>query len=657
MADDEEKALIKKLGAESNKAFDPRYKVENRKWFVGKIIDFLESLPTPDSDMERLVNVFIVAATKAVNDRIKSGLSSGSLPEKWKLYDQRKSRTQIIYGMVAMNPKFLDAANSGYFDFILERRFRSIQRMNFWVNPNDERNVFAYPDQDLDTPEKMKVNKDAKSFWNGVTAGSVPFILSDQGKSDPFSADENLFKKNKGADRNLFACDPVATILHMDALALREATDPDRNKLLKALVGQGPHYLKIDNPLGHFANFNDGQRLVGVTSAPVTAGTNVEMAMGKVGRILTFSKNQLTPAMLTTDAFIPVQNIFFMIVLGDDHEGFLIDGVNPVTKKLKISKLSHSYAAGAKVYVVRKDLPVYKALVFHFITDSRPDHALFEQATIKSADLQVGDHVYLINHPLYKIFYPSGAWGGEHSFISEIESRDSTASIFQTTLKLEGHGLFDTLLGVSNDMVSWINKVLGTLQALTRIHLDYLKSNGRKTTADVTFIPRRNEQGIDVNVFEYRRPYKYTFLFWDKEKTRFTRITKPMTKGFVIKERADDPDSAFWVFNNNGTDSIVDATHPPPEAFLEVVFVGAGPAEQFTLSKWATRYFNAQTNTLETLPLFARDNKTPTSLTFKDLAKSKPFFVTDDVGDAYVTRPRVDFDPAYQTFLKNNGAF
>ena len=39
VTEDQKKALIKKLGAESNKAFDSHYSGANRKWFVGKIID------------------------------------------------------------------------------------------------------------------------------------------------------------------------------------------------------------------------------------------------------------------------------------------------------------------------------------------------------------------------------------------------------------------------------------------------------------------------------------------------------------------------------------------------------------------------------------------------------------------------------------------
>ena len=427
MNDTQKKALIKKLGAKGNKAFDPLYSIDNREWFVGKIIDSLSSQGIPDSNIEQKATDIITASGAALKARIKNGFSSGTLADKWIIYKQITSRTQIIYGMIAMYPKFLDAANADYFDFILERRFRAIQRMAYYVNPNNVRNIFAYPSTKCG--DVMKVNADANSFWTGVTGGTQPFILSGSGKADPQKADENLFKPNTDCDRNLLACDPVATTLHLDAL--RVAKDPD--KLLKALIAVGDHYLKIDNPLGHFGNFPEGQRLVAVTAAPVTAGTNLEIALGKVGRILTFSKNQLAAAQLATDAYLPIKSTFFMIVLGDVHETFQVDGINPVTKKMKVGKLANSYGTGAKVYVVQKDLPVYKTLVFHFTTDSRPNNALFEQLSIKSEDLQVGDHAYVINHPLYLLYYPTGAWGGEHSFIAEIDSRDTTATTFRNT--------------------------------------------------------------------------------------------------------------------------------------------------------------------------------------------------------------------------------
>jgi hypothetical protein len=646
MTEAEKIALAKKLGAASNKDFDSRYSVDNRKWFARKVIDSLLAKGVPDANVEQQTKDIIFDSGVALKARIKKGFSEGTLANKWGIYDKLTSRTQIIYGLLAMHPEFRDIANADYFDFIIERRFRSIQRMTFFVNPNKVRNVFAYPDPSTIPPQQMKVNNDSISFWDGALNSTLPFVLTAAGKSDPVNADENLFKKKVGIARNLLACDPVVTIMHMDAL--RAAKNPDT--LLKALANVGDHYLKIDNPLGHFANYKEGQRLVGISSAAANAGSNVDIKVGRIGPILQFIQDRLTPAILTTDSFVTFQGPFFMIVQGVVRERFVIDKVNPVTRMIRIGTLTNSYTAGAKIYATRTLLPFYGTLPFHFISDSRPDQALFEQLSLTANDLQVGDHVFVLNHPLYKIFFPSGAWGGEHSFITEIGNRDSAASGFRTTLKLEGHGVDATsLLGMGTFMVELINIVLATLQAVTKIHLNNLKTNGRTTTANVTFI-QRNEQGLAVNVFEYTVPYTYTVVAGGK-KTSYT-----LTKGFVIKERSADPNSAFQLFNNDGTDSIVDATHPPPEAFVVAVFTGTGAAEQFKLSKWATPFFNPQTARFDAQPLFAADDKTPTALTFDDLAKSKPFFLTDDVGDAYVTRPRVDFSAGYQTFLRNIGA-
>jgi hypothetical protein len=201
---------------------------------------------------------------------------------------------------------------------------------------------------------------------------------------------------------------------------------------------------------------------------------------------------------------------------------------------------------------------------------------------------------------------------------------------------------------MGNDMLALINTVLGVLQSLTLIHLNNLKVNGRKNATNVKFLTR-TENGLTVNVFEYSMPY--THKVYEENGTPET-----ITTGFVIKELASDQ-TVFQVFNAISSDSIATPVVPQPGVFLRVAFIGTNFSnDQFTSSQWGVQYFNPQTVSLESQPLFEKDNKTPKLLTFDDLAKSKPFFATDDTGDAYVTRPRVDFSAAYQTFLKNNGA-
>ncbi len=53
---------------------------------------------------------------------------------------------------------------------------------------------------------------------------------------------------------------------------------------------------------------------------------------------------------------------------------------------------------------------------------------------------------------------------------------------------------------------------------------------------------------------------------------------------------------------------------------------------------------------------FITDGGLETTLVFDDLVKAKPLFVTNESSEAFVTRPRVNFDPGYQTFLSSNGA-
>jgi hypothetical protein len=650
----EKKALIQSLGAKSNKAFDAGYSDVNRKWFVGKIIESLIAQGFTDRGIvEQKTKELIAASGVALNARKKKGFSTGSLVNKWSKYHQLKSKIQIIYGMIAMHPRFLEPASATYFDFIVERRFRSIQRMAFFVNPNEVRNVFDYPGNN-----PMKVNKDATAappLWKGEVRDSIPFVLTNQGKSDPTEAVKVLFKENKGADRNLFACDPLATILHMDSLL--EAKDPD--KLLKALAGVGDHYLKIDHPDGHLGNYADGQILMGVTSAQAQAGTHKDIELGKIGPVLSLIQTQLTAQDLRDDNYVSFSGPDFTIVQGDaqgngfKQESFKIDKVNPVTRVIRIGDLKNAYDPGAKLYLTRTVQPLYKTLPFHFLSDTRPDQALFEQLTVRAADLQVGDHVYVINHPLYLIFYPSGIWGGEHSFISEIENRNVAASLFRTTLKVEGHGLPQiNLLQMMDRLQEWINQVLAILRSLAKIHLSNLEKNKRPpatTTVNAAgfkfkFI-KRNENGRVMNVFEYDMPYKYSVIL------KGTLKTFNMTKGFVIKEQASNADNEFQVFSHVDTDSVNSKGKP-----LTAVFIGAGAAEQFKLSKWAVPFFNERTVRFDVQPLFKSDNKTPNPLTFNDIVKSKPFFTTDNDGDAYVIRPRVNFSPTYQTFLKSSGA-
>jgi hypothetical protein len=121
------------------------------------------------------------------------------------------------------------------------------------------------------------------------------------------------------------------------------------------------------------------------------------------------------------------------------------------------------------------------------------------------------------------------------------------------------------------------------------------------------------------------------------------------SKGFVVKERAGDPDT-FQIFNDDGTElNIV------PGSLILVTYIGASGGDHSKPSNWGVPFFNPQLNQHDIHPLF-KDDKTPNILVFDDLVKAKPLLVTDEVSDAFVTRPRTNFDPSYQSFLTSSGA-
>jgi hypothetical protein len=630
------KALIKKISTKA--AFNSRYSEENRQWFAGKIIDSLLASGTPDAQAETKATDAIKKATTAVAAREKKGFGSGTLKAQWADYNELTSRVQIIYGTLAMNPLFLDGAHDAFLDFIIERRYRTVKRMVYFVNPNKKRQIFSYP---FDGCVDFKVNKDSQLFWESLhPAGGnrMPFGLNSGGQGSPMVAVDSIFKKNKDCDKNIFPCDPVTTILHMDALQAAK----DKDKFLKKLIAEGKHYLKIDHPFGHFGNFEGGAHLLGLIMANVSAGNSVEIPVSRVTAFMT-DLLQKSFTFLTQDMFHNV-SFFCRINHANLTEVIEIQGVNPVQKKIKVKKLTNSYPAGAKIY---SNNPQFAGIPpFHFLTDSRPDKANFEQVAVNMDELQVGDHLFVSNHPLYQRYYPDGLWGGEQSFVIEIGGRRTAETAFDTGLKVAGHGLSNTIIKMGEDLLSWINTVLGVIQEMTRIHLKHIKDHGTSSAAGVS-VSTKLVNGVNHHVFEYDKPY--TYKDWQFQ------IDTTAVNGFVILQ--EGVVESEFIIHNFFDKSFAD----PRKARQLVSFLPSSltAATRFKVENWGLRFLNKNKSQTEDLPLFklASNNKqVPNFLTFADLKKTSPFLRLDENKDAFVTRPRVDFDATYQKFLKDNGA-
>jgi hypothetical protein len=99
-----------------------------------------------DADLESTVTTLLTTAKTLA--RAKADLKIGIKLDKKRAATERASRgrrVEILYGLIATDPKLADAANAAYLDFMARRRYRSIERMQLFVNPNG-RGYFRYPD-------------------------------------------------------------------------------------------------------------------------------------------------------------------------------------------------------------------------------------------------------------------------------------------------------------------------------------------------------------------------------------------------------------------------------------------------------------------------------------------------------------------------------
>ena len=162
----------------------------------------------------------------------------------------------------------------------------------------------------------------------------------------------------------------------------------DKNKLFIRLVSEGVEYLN-EHPISHIGNWKDGNHLLSETIASLGPGNNVEVEVGIIGIFMAFYLGTDWTEANSNDNRIFNLTIPCLINQGNVHEDITVTGVNPFTKKITIAAVVNTYSPEAKIYL---DMSTYPP--FHFLSDSRPDKALFEQKSIKLDDLQVGDHIY-----------------------------------------------------------------------------------------------------------------------------------------------------------------------------------------------------------------------------------------------------------------------
>ena len=646
MDDATRQSLIDKLAEDKKNKFvgTNRYSIAQRKWFIEKLLDYFLDTGVKESKVEREIKKKIEEATTIFNDVKNNGLSTGGLDVIWTKYVNRRSKAQIVYDLLATHPEFFDSAHEDYRNFIIERRYRCIERMNYYVNPNERRKVFAYPDRSLGEPT-YRLNTQAASYWESyLTDADTPFVLSASGSSNPTTAIEKLFESNSNRpDRNLMFCDMVAFSLLVDSLLAAKDSD---TLLTNLATNEGSSYVRLDHP--YAPNGFSGVRLVSFLTEEATSGTNAILDLSTPWLAL-FSIPTQTE--LNTDSFIDLtgsyDDLTVEIVSGDHREVIEFDKINHKQKQIRVTQLNRDYPVGARIFIYEAALTVNP--IVHVLTDDRSAKTLFEQKQVTSDELMVGDHIYILNHPLYQTFYTGGPWTGEHAFIMGMQGK--TQSELNQML-VAGHGLSSSLVEMSNHLLGHMNTKFSMIQAVLKIHLANVKKNGNVTSSDDdVFVTTTKFNTKDFDIYQYG-------VFYDfDEWVGVNSTTNTVETGFAMGQEVGD-DQQIYIFNLLGVDPTENLTirdYP-----LRIKYDSADPfnsTNRFKLSNWKFEYFSIYTGQYEQFQLFDLVSGVDVKqhLTQSDLALW--FDIADpDKEGVLVTRPFVSFDPSYLTYLSTNGA-
>lgn len=284
-----------------------------------------------------------------------------------------------------------------------------------------------------------------------------------------------------------------------------------------------------------------------------------------------------------------------------------------------------------------------------FITDNTSE-ALFAKPAVPADDLQVGDHVYIYNHPLYKVFNPDGSWRGEHALVYDINNRNYRS---RNGFLFGGHGKEGTLYQFYSAFMQELKTHIERTYAISKVHLEFRQtgtlSDGTHTIPGGSVIVSTTSTGTQI--FEYHKTITYIdyehrgrrrsqnkfliahmnaspYLFWiDKETAAANLISNGQpTDPINLKRRTNPP---------SGSTSTVD--YDPQ--FYSIVY----------------RRPNSTTDEFYDLFQFVSGRIRLKQISINDLF-ADPFSVVPGTSNLRTTQPRSDASAAYQTFLNAHGA-
>jgi hypothetical protein len=301
-----------------------------------------------------------------------------------------------------------------------------------------------------------------------------------------------------------------------------------------------------------------------------------------------------------------------------------------------------------------------KSLGIHSTTRETPEsmildtggEGLYERVPVLVGDLQVGDHAYIFNHPLYKVFRPTGSWTGEHSLVYSCGDRGirSRKGIF-----FGGHGKEGTVYDFYDDFLAELQTHLHRSFRVAAVFLNFKQGGSpAPSISDTRTWTKPNGTTVPLELHQFDVGFSYRDF--QKAPTKAKPQPKISETGFAIGYFPTD--NVFVIAKPRKIIEIVQANN-----FLEAIpFERPGPnpggTAQFEPTGWKIVYTDRSTNADKHYDLFtrARGKLAFRPLTIDELFES-PFAKPDPTKEEIVaTRPRVDTSAAYLSFLRSNGA-
>lgn len=247
--DDKQKAkLAAKLSGDPK--FDSTYTPENRLWFARAVVDAVAAAK-PDAEVEAEAKRRMSESHKrvAADREFTVGVTLDPDFAPFERKDVAR-RVETIYGVIARSTELAETGMNSLRMFLVKRRYRSVVRMVYQVNPNLN-GFFVYPGTCPGPPPpgrtKWRTNIDTKNLWERTGPGMVPLrVKVPQGAADPKTAAEKLWIAHLDpCESNLFDCAHAVSCVLMDTLF--EAADTD--KLLKSVYARRPDHFLIVHPM------------------------------------------------------------------------------------------------------------------------------------------------------------------------------------------------------------------------------------------------------------------------------------------------------------------------------------------------------------------------------------------------------------------------